>query len=242
MKTISQVSSITGVSKRTLQYYDKIGLLSPCEYTKSGYRLYGEKELKKLQIIMLFKELQFPLKSIRLMINNESFDFDKALNSQIELLKLKEERLKKIISLAENLKEKGVNIMDFGAFDNKKIEEYKKRAKASFGNTKEYKEYEEKSKNREKESETDLSIKLMGIFAKIGKIKNEDYKSDNAIKLIEELKGFINDNYYTCSNDMLLSLGQMYLSDEFKQNIDKSGGEGTAEFTNKAIRFYCGKE
>ena len=89
MMTVNEVSKLTGVSIRTLQYYDNIGLLKPAEYTESGYRLYDDTALETLQQILLFRELEFPLKEIKTIIGSSDFDKDKALNQQIELLTLK---------------------------------------------------------------------------------------------------------------------------------------------------------
>ena len=84
MKTVQEVSNLTGVSVRTLHYYDQIGLLKPTEVTESGYRLYDVEALEKLQHIMLFRELQFPLKDIKKIIQSSDFDRNRALEQQIE--------------------------------------------------------------------------------------------------------------------------------------------------------------
>ena len=93
MMTVNEVSKLTGVSIRTLQYYDTIGLLKPIEYTESGYRLYDDTSLERLQQILLFKELEFPLKEIKKIIDAPNFDRNKALEQQIELLTMKKEHL-----------------------------------------------------------------------------------------------------------------------------------------------------
>ena len=80
MMTVNEVSKLAGVSIRTLQYYDKIGLLKPAEYTESGYRLYDDTALERLQQILLFKELEFPLKDIKEIIMSPDFDKKKALD------------------------------------------------------------------------------------------------------------------------------------------------------------------
>ena len=85
MMKISEMSKLTGVSIRTLQYYDKIGLLCPTKYTESGYRLYDDTALERLQQILLFRELEFPLKEIKRIINSPEFDRQKALEQQITL-------------------------------------------------------------------------------------------------------------------------------------------------------------
>lgn len=138
MMTVNEVSKLTGVSIRTLQYYDKIGLLKPTGYTESGYRLYDDIALEMLQQILLFKELEFPLKEI-----------------------------KEIISRPDSA----------------------------------------------------------------------DVQSQ-----VQKLKDYITENFYKCSNEILLSLGEMYAGGgEFTTNIDRVGGTGTAEFTAEAIRIYCNK-
>ena len=93
MMTVNEVSKLTGVSIRTLQYYDTICLLKPIEYTESSYRLYDDTSLERLQQILLFKELEFPLKEIKKIIDAPNFDRNKALEQQIELLTMKKEHL-----------------------------------------------------------------------------------------------------------------------------------------------------
>ena len=111
MMTVNEVSKLTGVSIRTLQYYDTIGLLKPIEYTESGYRLYDDTSLERLQQILLFKELEFPLKEIKKIIDAPNFDRNKALEQQIELLTMKKEHLENLISFARGIKGIGVKYM-----------------------------------------------------------------------------------------------------------------------------------
>ena len=86
MMTVKEVSRLTGVSVRTLQYYDRIGLLHPAEYTESGYRLYDDAALEILQQILLFRELEFPLKQISQIIHAPDFDRNRALEQQIDFI------------------------------------------------------------------------------------------------------------------------------------------------------------
>lgn len=152
--TVKEVSKITGLSVRTLHYYDNIGLLSPSRFTEAGYRLCDEKALEKLQQIMLFRELEFSLKEIKIIMSDSKFDSQKAVEQQIELLKLRRDHLDNLISFAIKIKESGVDIMrrnnkDFSAFDKSKLEEYSKRAKAQWGDTKEYMEFEKKKRDEQ---------------------------------------------------------------------------------------------
>lgn len=172
MITVHEVSKLTGVSVRTLQYYDKIGLLHPAKYTDSGYRLYDDAALVKLQQILLFRELEFPLKDIKLIMDSPDFDYRKALEQQIDLLTLKKEHLENLLNLARGIKAIGVNKMDFTAFDTSKIDEYAEKAKASWGNTPEYHEFEEKSKHRTVQENQILSTQMMSIFAEFGTMRD----------------------------------------------------------------------
>lgn len=238
IKTIKEASKIAGVSVRTLQYYDKIGLLNPTSYSEAGYRLYSDKNLETLQQILLFRELEFPLKEIKEIINNQHFDKYTALEQQIELLTLKKERLESLINFAESIREMEINNMEFTAFDKKKIDNYKKQAQAFWGDTDAFKEFQEKTINISEVSI--INQQLMMIFVEFGEIKTDNYDSKEAQILVKKLQNFITNHFYHCSNDILLSLGKMYINDsEFTQNIDAFAGEGTALFVNKAIECYC---
>lgn len=116
MHSISQVAEFTGVSTRTLQYYDEIGLLKPSGLTPSGYRLYDEDALQKLQQILFFKELGFKLKEIKEILEKPDFDRMKAFKKQKELLLLKLNRTSRLIQLLSRL-EKGEPCMSFKEFD-----------------------------------------------------------------------------------------------------------------------------
>lgn len=116
MRTISHVAELTGISIRTLQYYDEIGLLKPSELTQSGYRLYNDEALQKLQQILFFKELGFKLKDIREILEKPDFDRIAAFKKQKELLLLKRNRTDRLIQLLSRL-EKGEQCMSFKEFD-----------------------------------------------------------------------------------------------------------------------------
>ena len=116
MKSISQVAKLTGVSIRTLQYYDEIGLLKPSELTAAGYRMYDDNALQTLQQILFFKELGFPLKEIKEILEKPDFDRLAAFKKQKELFLLKRDRLDRLIQLLDRL-EKGEQCMSFKEFD-----------------------------------------------------------------------------------------------------------------------------
>ena len=242
MMTVNEVSKLAGVSIRTLQYYDKIGLLKPAEYTESGYRLYDDTAIERLQQILLFKELEFPLKDIKEIIMSPDFDKKKALDQQIELLTLKKEHLENLISYARGIKTRGVKNMDFSAFDTKKIDEYTKKAKEQWGTSSEFKEFEEKTKNWTDGDKKGVYANFIKIFENFGKIKDSDPASKEAQDMVKELQEYISKHFYKCSDEVLLGLGKMYVGGgEFTDNINSYGGDGTADFVYQAIKVYCKK-
>lgn len=241
MKTVHEVSMLAGVSIRTLQYYDRIGLLHPAGYTEAGYRLYDDTDLERLHQILLFRELEFPLKEIKRILDSPDYDREKALEQQITLLSLKKEHLENLIGLAREIKAKGVKTMDFSAFDTSEMDEYARQAKASWGSSPEYKEFEQKSKGGTQAEERKLMAQMMEIFAELGKLRDQAPSAPGAQALVEKLQGFITEHFYKCSDEILSELGKMYAAGgDFTRNIDKAGGKGTADFANKAIQIHCG--
>ena len=163
------------------------------------------------------------------------------LEQQIALLTMKKEHIENLIDLAKYIKTTGVRHLKFDAFDTKKIDEYAAQAKASWGNTPAYKEFEEKSKGRSREDDKKLYAEFMDIFAEFGAIRDTDPASEEAQGLVKKTQDFITEHFYTCTNEILSGLGKMYSGGgDFTTNIDKAGGEGTAEFVSAAIEKYCG--
>lgn len=245
MRTVNEVSKMTGVSIRTLHYYDQIGLLSPTTVTEAGYRLYDDTALERLQHIMLFRELQFPLKDIGDILNASNFDRNKALDQQIQMLTLKKEHIENLITFARGIRGIGVKNMknmDFSAFDAKKLDEYAAQAKASWGQTEAYKEFEEKEKGRTKEQSDQIAEGMMALFTEFGLLMKDGKtaESDEAQAQVKKLQEYITEHFYTCTNKILAGLGKMYNGGgSMTENIDKFGGEGTADFAAEAIEVYC---
>ncbi|MBR6219464.1 MAG: MerR family transcriptional regulator [Clostridia bacterium] len=242
MMTIGEVSATTGVSVRALRLYDGLGLLRPAAVSDSGYRLYDDEALERLSAILLFKELEFPLKDIRGILDSPAFDRNRALDQQIELLRMKIEHLENLIDLAKGIKAIGVKHMNFTAFDTKKIDEYARQAKASYGQSPEYREYEQKSAGRTKAQELSLGAGLMDILAAFGGMRDADPAGEAARAQVEKLQAYITEHFYTCSDSILLGLGHMYAGGgAMTENIDAAGGPGTAEFAWRAIEAKCAK-
>lgn len=242
MRTVKEISRLTGVSVRTLQYYDNIGLLPPAAYSEAGYRLYDEASLERLSQILLYRELQFPLSTIREMISAPDFDRQRALEMQIAMLEAERERLTQVIAFARNIYQKGAQNMDFSAFDRSKLEEYAKRAREQWGHTPEYQESTEKEQARTPAQQEAVIRDFMQIFAEFGNMRGMAPDSEPVQTQVQRLQAFITAHYYSCTNEILAGLGQMYAAGgEFTENIDRAGGTGTAAFTAQAIAAYCGR-
>ena len=240
MRTVKEVSHLTGVSVRTLHHYDQIGLLKPARVTEAGYRLYDDVALQRLQNILLFRQLQFPLKEIREILDSPGFDPMLALQQQIHLLELQRSHLDDLISHARNIQQTGVINMDFSAYDTTELDRYAAQAKEKWGETDAYKEYEQKTAGQSKEQLSSTGDALMDIFAQFGTIRHLSPASAEAQALVAKLQGFISEHYYTCTKQILRGLGQMYIAgDSMTENINKTGGEGTAQFAHDAIEIYC---
>ena len=146
MKTVHEVSRLTGVSVRTLHHYDAIGLLKPARTTDAGYRLYDDAALKRLQNILIFRELQFPLKEIKAILDSPEFDPKEALEQQIGLLELRRKHIDELIAYARRIQKEGEKTMNFSTFNKEEINRYKEEVRERWGSTQIYKEYEKKDK------------------------------------------------------------------------------------------------
>ena len=240
MKTVNEVSKLAGVSVRTLHHYDAIGLLRPTRVTDAGYRLYDDTALRRLQTILLFRELQFPLKEIRRILDSPGFDQQAALHEQIRLLELQREHLDQLIRYARTIQQKGDIAMDFSAFDNKKLETYAAQAKEKWGKTDAYREFEEKNRGRSNQQMQQTGNDLMDHFVRLGALRHLSPEHEEVQAVIAALQRFITEHYYTCTPQILRSLGEMYAAGgEMTENIDRAGGEGTGAFAKKAIEIYC---
>lgn len=236
--TVNEFAKLSGISVRTVHYYDRIGLLKPAFINRlNGYRFYDETSVERIQEILFYRELDFPLKSIQEILSSPLYNRKEALSRQKELLILKKERIDRLIYAIDEA-EKGETVMD--AFDNSKFEavrkEYEKEAKEKWGHTKAYKEYEAKNKNHNNSFiGMDNIMKDFSVCMKNGSLPS----SPEAQLLVKKLKDYITENFYTCTDEILSGLGKMYVYDErFTENIDKHA-KGTASFIREAINAYC---
>ena len=233
---IKEFAQQIGVSVRTLHYYDEIGLLKPSEVdVQNGYRFYDERSLERMQEILFYRELDFSLKTIAQILSSPDYDKQQALTRQRKLLRAKKERLERLIDALDSM-EKGEGFMkpnnEYEDLKNKYAEEVRQR----WGSTDAYKE----SQQRNTDFSQAASL-LDAVFEEFAELDRSGISPDDeAAKVqVEKLQRCITDNFYTCTNEILAGLGQMYAADvRFKNNIDKHG-EGTAEFVSQCIKSYC---
>lgn len=240
MKTVKEVSRLAGVSVRTLHHYDAMGLLKPTRVTEAGYRLYDDATLERLYLILLFRELGFPLKEIRKVLDAPDFDRNRVLEQQIELLQGKVRHLKTRIDLAKGIKIRGIHYLQLEGLDVNKIDEYGAQAKTLYGRTDAYREYQQKAAGRTQAQEAALGDQVMALFVELGRLRDEDPASEAVQAWVKSLQDFFTAHFYTCTPQILRGLGQSYAGGgSLTENIDSAGGKGTAEFAHQAIEIYC---
>lgn len=244
MKTVKEFAALTGVSIRTLHYYDEIRLLRPASVTDSGYRLYGQQELERLQQILFLRELRFSLKEIAQILDDPTFDKRQALHQHRQLLLLQRQRLDELIRLADNTL-KGGSQMNFDLLKHDPAremqEEYANEVRQRWGNTEAYAESQRKTAGYQKSDWQNLLSGMESIFDRFADLAREgaDPASTEAQELVENWRDYISENMYTCTPEILHGLGQMYVCDErFTKNLDRHG-EGCAQFMSRAIEIYC---
>ncbi|MGG2064968.1 MerR family transcriptional regulator [Bacillus sp. S14(2024)] len=235
---VKEVADLVGISVRTLHHYDEIGLLTPEETTESGYRLYSNDNLETLQQILFFKELGFPLKEIKEIINDPSFNREEALVLHRKMLLEKRSRLDKVIATIDKTIQhsKGeiqmTNKEKFEGFDFSQ-NPYEQEARERWGNEAVDKANETAANmTREKQEEYNA------IYRKLAALRNDSPESEQAQKAIKEWYDYLQ-NFGHYSLDAFKGLGQMYVDDErFTKNIDQFG-EGLAEFMRDAMAVYA---
>ena len=239
---VSEMAKLCGVSVRTLHYYDEIGLLRPETAAGSGYRWYGAAEVSRMQQILFFRELDFPLKEIAAILSDPHYDRQQALERQMELLTMKRDRLDGLLRLLDQ-ELKGETTMSFREFDRSDIEAHREKyaaeVKERWGGTEAYRESEARTAQYTKEDFDTQVQGMQAIFARFAALRGENPAVPEVQALVGEWQQFITDHYYNCTKEILAGLGQMYTADErFRENLDQNG-KGTAEFMSRAIAIYC---
>ena len=237
---INEVVKLTGVSARTLQYYDEIGLLIP-QKLDNGYRDYTEENLEKLQKILFYRFLKFKLNDIKELLEGD-FDNLKILEQQRELILREKEKFEVILHNIEktisNYKgEKTMTIEEkFNGFKKEDLNKYENQAVEKYG-----KDTIEESKKRQSGREEIVTEEFNEVFRSMAKFKDEnvDVAEKEVQSKVEDLYNNMNEYAFDCSIEVFSYIGKGYVHNpEFKKNIDKFG-EGVAEYASKAIEKYC---
>ena len=243
---IHEVAERTGVTVRTLHHYDQIGLLKPDMVTPTGYRVYNRESLARLQQILFFRELGFPLNEIRRIMDHPGYDRQEALINQRALLLRQRQRMDRLLAHLDriiNQTTEEEETMDFQPFDTTELEnaktKYADEVKTRWGDTAAYAESQEKMKTYTDDKMAAIARAGDEILKEFANLRTESPESAQAFELVQRWQKHISECYYQCSNEILAGLGQMYCCDErFKANIDRHG-EGTAAFLSAAIAAYC---
>ena len=216
--------------------------------SRKGYVLTGAEQalMSNDEILAVSKILlesrAFTKKEIKEILDSPNFNQEEAVAQQIKLLELQYKHIGELISFAREIQTKGVKIMNFEVFDAKEIEQYKAEVKSKWGNSKAYQEYEQRAVSDSEHNYLKFANEIMSLFTELGAMKQLPPTDKAVQEKVVALQAYINENFYTCSNDILKELGEMYVCDDrFKKNIDCFGGEGTAEFVRDAISIYCDK-
>lgn len=225
--TIKELAKIANVSVRTLHHYDEIGLLTSGRNSKNQYRVYEEADLLKLQQILFFRELEFELKEIKIIIENPSFDIASALKDHKEMILLKKKRLQDLVRTIDKTINKIKNkkyMKDEELYDSFTKEEMNKladEAKKRWGHTEAYKESEKKMRNMTKEQMDVIKKEGDSILKKGASLIGKDLHSKEVQNLIAEHYKHLS-NFYTPNPEMYKGLAEMYVTDpRFKSNFAK---------------------
>ncbi|WP_232225564.1 MerR family transcriptional regulator [Oceanobacillus manasiensis] len=239
---VKEVASLVGISVRTLHHYDAIGLLNPEEMTDAGYRIYSEKDLERLQQILFFRELDFPLKKIKEILASPSFNQEEALALHRKMLLEKRASIDKMVRTIDKTIEykKGERRMSaeekFEGFDFSK-NPYEEKARKRWGDEA-VDQSNAKLNNMSKGEKKKFEEKFNAIYAGLAEVRHLDPGSETAQEKIEEWFYFLND-MGSYSLDAFKGLGQMYVDDQrFTKNIDQFG-EGLALFMRDAMGIYA---
>lgn len=237
---INEVAKLTGVSARTLQYYDEIGLLIP-EKLDNGYRDYSDENLDKLQKILFYRFLKFKLNDIKELLDGD-IDSLKILEQQRELILKEKEKFEVILhNIEKTIKtHKGEEIMTieekFNGFKKEDLNKYENQAIEKYG-----KETIEDSKKRQSGKEDVVAEQFNEVFRSMAEYKKDgiSIEESKVQSRVEDLYNHMNQYAFDCSVEVFSYIGKGYVHNpEFKSNIDKFG-EGVAEYTSKAIEVYC---
>ncbi len=242
---IGEFARLCGVSVRTVRYYHRIGLLPPADVDgNSGYRHYDRECLLRMQEILFYRELDFPLRDIARILSCSDEERTRTFAAQRDMLILKKQRTQRLIDALDSaLKGEAINmnIFDSSELDTQR-RAYAQEARERWGGTEAYRESEEKLAGRTAAQQGEVIAGMDALMEEFARCMAGGAApgDDSAQQLVERWRDYITQHFYSCTKEILAGLGQMYIADErFCENIDRHG-EGTARFMSEAIAIYCG--
>lgn len=242
--TVQQLARVSGVSVRTLHYYDEVGLLKPARVAKNGYRQYEEQDLVKLQQILFFRELEFSLDDIQKMMASPTFDRERALQDQKHLLGLKRKRLDALMktidtTLKSMSKQQTMNDDElYDAFKDDDVKQYQDEVKQRWGNSDAYKQSMERTSKMTKKEMDKLKEDGKKHTQALADSMDKGPTHPDVQALIAKSHAGVN-FFYDCSLDMFRKLGEMYVQDPRFTAYYEKFRPGMAVFMRDAIAHYC---
>ncbi len=245
--TVHEVVNLTGITARTLRYYDEIGLLKPSIVTETKYRLYTDDDLTRLQEILFFREVGFALKEIKDLLHSPNYNRAEALEKHLSILEAQKERLDNLIALVKAEIKENTKV-SFSAFSNSKVLElqaqFREEAMERWGDTDSFREYEEtfstKARKIQNEQIEAFYIMAQNTFEKLSMYEDKSPDDPEVQEVVRKWQLYISEHFYQCDNHMLSNLGNLYITDnKFSDFINRFGKEDLASFFSKAIAIYC---
>ncbi|MEU9121236.1 MerR family transcriptional regulator [Streptomyces sp. NPDC048506] len=220
--SVGQVAAVAGVTVRALHHYDEIGLLQPGERSHAGHRRYGDDDLDRLQQILFYRELGFPLDEVAVLLDDPDVDPQEHLRRQHHLLTDRIEKLQRMAAAVQHAMEArkmGINLTPeekfevFGDFD---PDAYQDEVKERWGDTEAYKESQRRAASYTKEDWKRLTAGFDAIHRTMADLLTQGVPADSeaAMDVAEEHRRFITDGYYDCTHEFHTRLGEMYVADE----------------------------
>lgn len=239
MFSVGKTAKLLGISIRTLHYYDEINLVKPSYIAPSGYRYYDDNAIELLRQVIFLRELEIPVREIKNIINNPDCDREFMLRSHRQLLFARKAHIETLISLInERIGEDNMK------YDSSKSEAQLKSELAAevrkrWGDTQAYQEYSQKTSEYTEKQANDIVAEADEIFKEFAAALDKSPEDRHVQALVARWQEYITDNYYRCTDEILLALADMYTADQrFKTHID-SFGAGTAKLVSDAIKYYC---
>lgn len=242
--TVNKLARLSGISVRTLHYYDELNLLKPARIEQNGYRIYEESDLLKLQQILFFKELDFPLLEIKKILENPHFDTNKALHDQRRLIEIKKARLTHLIKTIDktiNTLRKKTTMSDkelYSGLSKEEQKKYEQEAKERWGNTDAYKQSVERVNKMSKKEMAKIQEGSHKLLLNIVMNMNKGADSGEIQSLIDTHYNNLR-SFYEPNPEIYRGLASMYVDDPRFTAYYEKYASGLAKFMHDAMNIYC---